>query len=54
MPPIYDFALVNNGGSIDRLCLPRFDSSACFAALLGNEEQGRWPTTSLSRRVPAE
>lgn len=54
MLSIYDFALVNNEASIDRLCLPRFDSSACFAALLGNEEQGRWPIASLSRRVPAE
>ncbi|MGE0605640.1 MAG: glycoside hydrolase family 15 protein [Pirellulales bacterium] len=35
-------ALVSLGGSIDWLCLPRFDSGACFAALLGNESHGRW------------
>ena len=29
-------------GSIDWLCLPRFDADACFAALLGSEEDGRW------------
>src|SRR6478672_743156 len=34
--------LVSTAGSIDWLCWPRFDSAACFAALLGDAQHGRW------------
>jgi GH15 family glucan-1,4-alpha-glucosidase len=35
-------ALVSRAGSVDWLCVPRFDSAACFAGLLGQREHGRW------------
>ncbi|ASY66591.1 Glucoamylase (plasmid) [Sinorhizobium sojae CCBAU 05684] len=66
--PIEDYGLIGNmlscalvarDGSIDWLCLPRFDSDACFAALLGTPENGRWriapidEKASVSRRYRA-
>ena len=49
-------ALVSRGGSVDWFCVPRFDSGACFAALLGTKDNGRWliapaaKTFKVSRR----
>jgi GH15 family glucan-1,4-alpha-glucosidase len=63
--PIRDYALISDcrsaalvgcDGSIDWLCWPRFDSGACFAALLGTSENGRWkiapadPAARVARR----
>ena len=67
--PIEDYALigdthtaglVSREGSIDWLCLPRFDSPACFAALLGDRSNGRWllapagPVREVRRRYQGD
>jgi GH15 family glucan-1,4-alpha-glucosidase len=47
-------ALIGRDGSLDWLCWPRFDSAACFAALLGGPEHGRWqlrPRTEARRVI---
>ncbi len=44
-------ALVNRDGSVDWLCWPRFDSDACLAALLGNEEHGCWSFSTKAKVI---
>lgn len=44
--------LVGRDGSLDWLCLPRFDSPACFAALLGDKENGRWLIAPAEQEGP--
>ncbi|MER5468989.1 glycoside hydrolase family 15 protein [Streptomyces sp. NPDC002935] len=60
--PIEDYALISDletaamvgrDGSIDWLCLPRFDSPACLAALLGTEDNGFWRISPVSRLARA-
>ena len=49
-------ALVSRDGSVDWLCVPRFDSAACLAALLGDEHNGHWricPTAVEGPALPA-
>ena len=58
--PIEDYALIGDcetaalvarDGSIDWLCWPRFDGGACFAALLGNPEHGRWQIAPVDSKA---
>ncbi|MGW5264075.1 glycoside hydrolase family 15 protein [Microbispora sp. NPDC004025] len=46
-------ALIGRNGSIDWLCLPRFDSPSCFARLLGDESNGFWRLAALGRETAA-
>jgi GH15 family glucan-1,4-alpha-glucosidase len=46
-------ALVGRDGSIDWCCFPRFDSGACFAALLGDDRHGRWQLAPAQETIGA-
>ena len=50
---LHTAALVDRRGSIDWLCFPRFDSGACFAALLGDEDNGRWLLAPVANGKPS-
>ncbi len=47
-------ALISREGSVDWLCLPRFDSDACFAALLGDETNGHWRISPTAADGPPD
>ena len=49
---LHTAALVDRRGSIDWLCFPRFDSGACFAALLGDADNGRWLLAPVDDGTP--
>ncbi|MDA8367877.1 MAG: DUF5911 domain-containing protein, partial [Actinomycetota bacterium] len=50
---LHTAAMVGRDGSIDWLCLPRFDSPACFAKLLGDDGNGSWRLAPKgARRAP--
>ena len=60
--PIEDYGMIGDGetaglvsrdGSIDWLCWPRFDSPACFAALLGDDRHGHWRISSVENSRPS-
>ncbi|HEY2009689.1 MAG TPA: trehalase-like domain-containing protein, partial [Rhizomicrobium sp.] len=44
-------AIICRGGSIDWLCVPRFDSEAVFAALLGTKDNGRWLIEPAAKKI---
>lgn len=47
-------ALVSRGGSVDWLCWPRFDSAACFSALLHDQDAGRWSIAPADHLVSTQ
>jgi GH15 family glucan-1,4-alpha-glucosidase len=49
---MHSAALISRDGSVDWLCLPRFDSAACFAALLGTQEHGSWRIAPAGAGTP--